>query len=470
MAHSQRVSYSVSAEILEIELDDALIDVAFVENGEGGVWVQEVADLPGGGVSLFSEGRSVRIERAVNYVGPVAVEVVLTLDQSLYLAGRSLQVKAVGPPIESSIERSRERQREARAAARLERRQAAGEASRESAGQRQPEIPGARVVARDSDLVFDRTAGLFELELDGGTLESTDHQGAMEIAAQDCEIRLAEAAGALRVSLAGGRLEVVGGQGPLTGTLSSAAVLLSTRAGKAALEGEASLIEATGGDRGGVAARPALRPDLSVKGRALEVVVDDYRGNLTAELSGASLLAARSMVGSLDLKADQETGVEVEQFSGSATLSVQGGSDATIVEATGSIKAQVVDSRLNAENLGDVDLEATAAQVSIRSVARSLVARATDSDLELDLQTISGDPVVQLDGTSEARMVVSLPCQVGSGGLVLPLSRLEVSGCELHAQGFGSRRRRGIEGRRQILVKASLSESSFLAVSGVPTY
>ena len=472
----------ISEPVISVALDKASLYVVIVPDGQAGLRITPVDGRRDGGVVLESDGRTVSVKRQTSYQGRITLELRMTGDQQLQLVGRDLEVEAEGSSewlagyfADSRATRSRER----REAARARRTQREG-ASRQlpelmqlelvSSSLRLHHLANFVVVATDSNVHF-RSTGPARVTSTAGTLTSLGHRGALELHSSQAEVKLENTVGRVRATVTGGSLDVIGGRGDFVGSLNSATVRLSDRVGRSTLTGKGSYIEVLSASRG--QAFGGGEAEVSIAGDRLEIVVGDYRGAFTSDLTGRSSLLARAMTGSIEVRADGESSVQLEQHEGAAQLGLSAGSEGLVVGLVGTLSAQISESTLEVVDVLGLDLVARAAGITVREVKRTFGVDALDSNLELDLRELSGDPRISLSGESHVQVLAALPCQVGSGDPNVPLadwtrSQLEVTGCEVHATGVSSRRRPGLEGRLPILIQAALSERSVLVVSGVP--
>ena len=493
LAGSQTAPVAIAEPVISVSLDGASLDLVLVPAGQAGLLVVPVKGHENGGIVSQSDGRTFSVERQDDYQGLITLELRLAGDQQLQLVGRDLEVTAGGSPAwleESLSELRKKRSQERRTVARQRRREA-------SSARQAPDNPSLRapspddldgppdlmrlelitsslrfyhlanfeVIATDSNLLF-RDTGLARVNLTGGRLASFGHRGALELDSKDAELEVEDTVGRVRASLNGGRLDLIGGRGAFLGSLNSSAVRLSERVGKSTLTGTTSFIEAASGSA-------SARSELVVEGGGLEIVLAGYRGQFAADIKERSSLVARAVSGSMEVRADGESKVEIEQLEGPTQIGLSAGSQGRVVGLQGTLSAEIEDSTLDVVNVLDLELVVRAAGITAREIKNSFGIDALDSNLELDLRGIHGDPRLSLSGATKAQVLAGLPCQVGSddpgaGIADWQRSQLEVTGCELHATGASSRRRSGLEGRLPILIRATLSEQSLLVVSGVP--
>lgn len=327
-------------------------------------------------------------------------------------------------------------------------------------------ISGARLAVAEGRLDLVRTTGPLSIRTAGETVEVEveDHAGSLRLVASGGRHRLDGVRGELTLELEESRVTVTGGRGPLTARAKGGLLELEGWRGEGRFEGRSATLE--------VRRSGGPETDLTVEGRDLAVSVDQYEGSFTARLAGGSLRGG-ALSGATDLAGRSQAHVDLTGLRGEEVrLRLESGSSARLADVFERLAAEVMDSRLEAEAVVNLNLTAERSEVFATGLSRLGHAKATDSRLELDLTKIGHDPSLILRGAGTARVRLRAPCEVR---LVewgeIPHERARVSGCEFRSRFQATERlpmQTLVEGAVKLV--ASVSEESALVVVGTPVH
>ncbi len=321
-------------------------------------------------------------------------------------------------------------------------------------------VVGPRISATDSFVHASGTRGQLILVLAGGTVESEEHQGAVDLSGRGSEVVLSDTVGRVKLALIDGSLNVRGGSGNLDGSLNDAQLRVDGRRG--------SIIVA--GSRARVEARDMIGANIEIKGGGHEVTIDELQGAVIADLSGGSLTVSE-LRGQATITARAGAEVTIDGVVGRPTLNLTD-SSANVVDVVGQLSAEVRRGSLEVDDVQRLELVARGAEIVASRLETLTKAEITSSQVDLDLQGLKHNPNLTLMGSTQARVRMHTPCSVKTGAGRLFTADITVSGCDVQNKTIKGRRkqmgRRGLDGQKKRTLNVLLKDGSTLEVDGVP--
>ncbi len=320
-------------------------------------------------------------------------------------------------------------------------------------------VDGVDLDAIESFIHTSGTSGVLRLTIRGGSAEILRHQGPLDISSDKAEVWIEEPEAKIGLELEGGTFNLIGGAGQSKGKVRDAFVRFEGWRGSTLFEASDATLEL-------VSVKEA---NVQVSGPALEVVVEDIEGMVEANLLGGRL-TGRTLGSSAKITARGGAEVEINTIRGSLRLSLEGDAAATITDVGGILQGNIQDSRLEVEGVRQLEFHGLRAEVRLARMERIRLIEATDSRLDIDLSGLRHDPLLTLQGASEASVRIEAPCGVKmekSGQA--QFAQVDVSGCLMHGQSQGrvTFGRRGLQGNRQMMLKLALSPDSSVEVEGL---
>ncbi|MBP7145899.1 MAG: hypothetical protein KBD01_00030 [Acidobacteria bacterium] len=418
------VDMEVEAQRISMSLRGGRVDVLVDPDAEPGLTVKDLVrgEESGGFVLIEQDGASLTVGQphGDEVTAPrLAVELVIGPGQVLELSGEDLSVTVEGlapPPAAPPRE--------------------AGEAG--SALAAPAPIPGIRLdlvhsivrvsavgglnlKANDTAVQAERLRGLVQAELEGGRLALDDQEGPVHLRGSNADVTLAQAIGDVEFALEGGNLSIAAGAGSCKGRSRSTLVRIEGWQGGVTLDGELNQVE--------VRESGAPEAQLSVSGERNDVLVEQFRGAVTAQVTGGSLRATDIGV-RVRVEATEGAQVRVERVKEGAEVRSSERATLTVNDVGQRLWAVVRDGSLDAEGMAELELRADSAVVNVRSITGRARVQATDTQLGLDLSASRVHPDVKLGGSTQASIVMPAPCVVRVSEPEMA-GQVTVSGCEL---------------------------------------
>jgi hypothetical protein len=285
------------------------------------------------------------------------------------------------------------------------------------------QIEGARdllLEAIGSDVRTVRTSGLLVATLTGGSLSVADHRGNLVLTSDGTRQQVEELSGSYQLKLENGDLTARRWSAKGDATLTGVTLDLEAFDGALQLHGVASTF----------AIRQVAGGRIQLQGKDLLATLEGIEAPLAALFEGGSL-RVDGYRGEARV-AGNGTAFDLAGCAGQWTLTLQNGSDAVVRDFAGLLRAEVVDSTLDAEGVEALALKATGGRIGARRLGQLNRVEATDVELELDLTGVSALGAMTLAGATRSRITLSTPCVVRTvGGQGLPGEAAEVTGCDL---------------------------------------
>ncbi len=270
------------------------------------------------------------------------------------------------------------------------------------------------------------TDGMLLVTLDDSLAQVNGHSGRLEATAGESNLVIADHAGEIVTHLEGGSLEIAGGEGTVQGTASGAHLAFDAWRGDVEIAARNSVLEVRGAE---------VRKRWTVEGSDLELDLERVWGTVTASLEGGSLRGTE-LNAAIQATAWSGTRVEFVGIHGSLNLDLSDGAEGWLSGVQGAIDAKVTDARLEADEIDQLTLNGSGAEVSIRRIAQLKTLEMVGSELDLDLRGVSGKPSLTLTGEGHAWVRLQAPCIVQLAGSEASLeSSIEVTSCELRFPG-----------------------------------
>ena len=452
---------------MAIELSNADVRVSFeqVEEPYVSVSAKPTQDEVPGLLAVSEHGPTLMLERA-----PVEeraarwdLELVLVPGQPLRIAGAELNVSA----------RSAESPSARRAEILLLKEESKEEGEKGGAPQSSLELQlersqadlrgleGIILQTSRTSLWLADTGGSLSLDLSGGSVESADHHGTVQLSLDAADATFTNLVGNLSSEGEGGSLTLQGGSGSLNATLAGGGLAVSERRGRMEVETERSAIE--------IRSIPSRTP-LGIKAYESEIEIEGVPGPLTANLD-AGILTATDLGGQVTLSGEGGAAFEVSGAPRQVGLDLAEGCEATISDI-GHLTAELTESTLRLERAKQVKLSGSIAEVFVQEIEHLAPLRMSDSVLELDLKGIANRPTLELTGTGSARVTLSLPCVVRKAAVDSGFdANLQVTGCEIRNPGqrIVAARGRLLYGTNQpVMLVVAAGEGFEVEVEGTP--
>jgi hypothetical protein len=468
------LSASFSSPRVELELTDARVRITVGAEGTPHI---DARVEPGGSTTDVrlevdhTPGSVTRIRRP-DADGPqptITVDLELSVDQVLSVAGARLELEISGPPPDPEVLPPDQDPSPAAPTAK----------DSTSTAERPPEkseSPNTTVVVTDSQVTarnlgalsltatggmvdLSTSVGSSELRLDGSAAFLHRMRGSAVIEAFDSETTIEDAEGGVVINLDGGALTVNRSTSAIRGEFYGADVSIVTASGALQLSGSDSSIRVT----------DVTRAQTRISGDELRVALNDVGGPVHLALNGGSL-GADVVEGRVDLQLTARAEAEIGDIRGDLAAVLSDGVRAEIDGVTGHTRVQLQYGELDLSDLKSLDLATQGGLVTGRGIRSIQRLEATDSDLELLLDDVNGRPKIDLRGTTDARVQLSTPCRVVAKLPESPFGdHLRVSGCDFDFDGTSKRSlRRGVDGRAPVVLEATLDENASLRVDGRP--
>ncbi|MFN7964874.1 MAG: hypothetical protein U0V87_04190 [Acidobacteriota bacterium] len=309
---------------------------------------------------------------------------------------------------------------------------------------------------------LERTHGQVRAQLKRGSLESTSHRGNIDVSGSDAEVRVTSLIGLLATHQDGGSVVVRDGSGTLELAIDAPNVCeISGFAGAVSLNVKhgAARLERSG----------TTELFVSLLGTQTDVEIEDLPGRLNLQLTDGGL-KLRGVQGPVTVAAEGTATLELRELLDGLELRTQAGVESTVHGVQKRFTARVRDGKLKAEAIGDIDLVANNAQVSIQEITVATRLDVVDSDADLDLSGAQGFPTVKSMGRSRTRLVLRDPCLVRLDGEIEALrDQLQVDGCELiGGRDAAPSMQRRVNAQPPQIITASVGDDAELSVRARP--
>ena len=330
-------------------------------------------------------------------------------------------------------------------------------------------VTDSQVTARNLDgLSLTATTGIIDisnlhgplvLDLRESEVHIRGHRGLVTIDAFDSDTTLENAEGRVSVNLDGGSLNVNQSRSTIDGKIVTADVAFDSVSGSVQLSGEESSIRITG----------AAKAPTQIVGHDLRVTLSDLGGSVRANLTRGTL-DAELIAGRIDLQLSDEAQADLRDIGGDLAAVLTDGARAEVGGVTGHTRIRLRDGELNLRNLKSLELDAQRGLITGSGIRALTRLEATDSSVELFLDTVQGRPKINLRGTSDATIQLPTPCRVAAKMPEASFGdRIRVSGCHFDFDGHSKRSPRpGVDGRAPVVLTATLDETATLRVDGRP--
>jgi len=301
--------------------------------------------------------------------------------------------------------------------------------------------------------------GPLVLDLRESEVHIRGHRGLVTIDAFDSETTLENTEGRVSVNLDGGSLNVNRSRSTIDGKIVTADVAFDSVSGSVQLSGENSSIRITG----------AAKVPTQIVGDDLRVTLSDLGGSVRANLTRGAL-DADLIAGRIDLQLSEEAQADLRDIGGDFAAVLNGGAQAEVNGVTGHTRIRLRDSELNLHNLKSLEMDAQSGLITGSDIRALTRLEATDSRVELLLDTVQGRPKINLRGASDATIQLPTPCRVAAKMPEASFGdRIRVSGCQYDFDGISKRSPRpGVDGRAPVVLTATLDENATLRVDGRP--
>ncbi len=317
----------------------------------------------------------------------------------------------------------------------------------------------SRLKAVASTVTVAGGSGDLTLDVSGGKTQIQDHEGSLEAKVDGAVVAVIDHRGTIVTGLEGGSLEIVGGDGALTATAFGTELFFDSWHGPVEVQARDSVIEALGTEH---------RDRWQIKGPDLQVILDRVSGQIGLDLEGGSLDAS-GLSAALQVSAEAAR-VDLAESSGSVTLDLQDGTEASIVGLAGRLEAEVSDSRLEIDRVGQLKLSGESADVTALGIETLESLELADSQLALDLRASRRAVSLELRGAGYASVQLKEPCVVQVGVESAPDYQVEATGCELRGpdEQFLPREDRARFGTMPNRLTATVGPDVVLDVQGEP--
>ncbi len=322
-------------------------------------------------------------------------------------------------------------------------------------------IPGAVVTAAGSHLIADGTSEVLSLQFFGGGTEITSHVGKVDLRSIGTASWVEDQQGDIEFAIEEGSLRFRGGTGSARGTAIGGLVELDGWHGPLSLESSDATLE--------FRSTRERQSSLSLTGQNLDATISGLFGQLSANLRGSRLQLAEKG-GNTNIQAFDGAEIDIEVSYGNTDLKLEN-SSARLVDLRGPrLKIELHDGRVEAENIRHLELTAERGEVIANGLSELGRTQIVDTRLELDLTSLRRPPMLAINGASEAWVRLATPCAVELSQAQMLSDRIDVTGCELHSPGTrrGRHGDRGLGGNSRLTLKATVAEDSHLEVEGYP--
>lgn len=396
----------------------------------------------------------------------LALELVIAPQHSLAIAGQALVVDVSAPVPDAAAV--------AAAVAVADPDAAAADTPAAPAPERMP----ARYVFRLRDSQARMIGGEnLEVEIAGGTFRLVDTLGDLTVTATGGELASDRHAGRMLLDLGGGEATIQGAAGELRATVTGGrfaafdsrltATRMSVTDATAILDGWTGSVELRGSDARLDLQRGGADASLDIAGSRLEAAVVGLEGELTANLDAGSLTAS-GIRDNADVDAKNGAQISLSDVGQRVVLHLEAGASGFVTNVGEWVTVRVANGRVEVDGTEHFGARGEHAEVIARDIRWLETTSFKNSRLDLDLSAIEHDPAMALKDSTEAHVILPLPCSIRVAGPDFAVeNKVRVTGCTLFTRKNMPPRgqRGGIPGERSMVV--SITDTGALDVEAV---
>ncbi len=319
------------------------------------------------------------------------------------------------------------------------------------------------VKAQGGQLRFEGTHRRLLLETTDSYTSVFQHHGFLQGLINGGRLNLVGGNGPVELDLQGGETRLDGGEGSIAAHMAGSALELDGWHGDLGIEGDNAVIRVREGRSSG--------KGLDIRGKALDLQVDTWRGNLTMVLVGGQL-SGGPWHGKLAVTARGGSIIDLQPLFGQLKLWLREDAKAHLAGITGLLQADLQSSsQLDLDGVTrNLELNSTDSTAYLSGMEHIRQLRASGSQVDVDLRHLrSSRPTIEALAGSDVRINAAAPCLVDiNTPSALDRLDLEISGCEQKQLGVGRRRRAPtrIDGSTMTRFVIRLSEDSSIEVEG----